>query len=68
MDRENIRFKTLTAILFANKQELTPKGEVFAWHQLYVKEKSPLVTALEINNFQNNMNSDSPLLFVEVTQ
>jgi len=62
--RERKRWLKLVAILFANEVELTAKGEIFAAHSL--ETRTPLEAALDITQHQNNMNSSSPLLFIEV--
>lgn len=62
--RERKRYLKLIAILFANEQELTKAGEEFAIKSL--EWRTPLEAALDINFTQNNMNSSSPKLFVEV--
>tara|TARA_R110001606_G_scaffold372049_1_gene529045 strand:- start:34 stop:240 length:207 start_codon:yes stop_codon:yes gene_type:complete len=62
--RERKRYLKLIAILFANGQELTEVGRNFAITSL--EERTPLEAALDINFTQNNMNSSSALLFVEV--
>ena len=62
--REKKRWKKLIAILFAEGVELTHRGEIFAQHSLEIR--TPLEAALDIVNKQNNMTSDSPLLFVEI--
>ena len=62
--RERKRWLKLVAILFANGQELTKKGEEFALKSL--EWKTPLEVAADINSTQNNFNSSQGLLFVEV--
>ena len=62
--RERKRWLKLVAILFANGQEMTKKGEEFALKSL--EWKTPLEVAADINSTQNNFNSSQGLLFVEV--
>ena len=62
--RERKRYLKLIAILFANGQELTEAGTEFALDSL--DTRTPLDAAVDITDTQNNMSSDSPLLFVEV--
>tara|TARA_R110002110_G_scaffold310240_3_gene523677 strand:+ start:719 stop:964 length:246 start_codon:yes stop_codon:yes gene_type:complete len=62
--RETKRYLKLIAILFANGQELTKKGEEFALKSL--EWRTPLEAAVDINFTQNNFNSSQGLLFVEV--
>ena len=62
--RERKRWLKLVAILFANGQEMTEKGEEFALKSL--EWKTPLEVAADINSTQNNFNSSQGLLFVEV--
>ena len=62
--RERKRYLKLIAILFANGQELTARGERFAIDSL--EERTPLDAAVDINEYQNNISPSSTKLFVEV--